>query len=59
MAMSLHEGDIEAAPLMTAPNRTACDYCDYSAVCGHEKQDGFRPIFDGDPWEAMEAIDNG
>lgn len=59
MALSLHEGDIGARPIRYAQNKTVCDYCEYKAVCCHESTDPFKSIFDGDPWEAMEAIDNG
>lgn len=59
MAISLHQGEISAVPLMYAQNKTACDYCEYKAVCGHEPKDEYKQIFDGDAWEAMEAINNG
>ncbi|MBQ6570689.1 MAG: PD-(D/E)XK nuclease family protein, partial [Clostridia bacterium] len=35
MAQSLCGGDIEALP--TVLSKSPCEYCDYSAVCGHEK----------------------
>lgn len=59
MGTNLHEGNIGADPIMYAQNKTVCDYCEYKAVCGHEATDHFKLIFDGDPWEAMEAINNG
>ena len=59
MGMNLHEGKIGANPLMYAQNKTVCDYCEYKAVCSHEDCDSFNHVFDDDPWEAMEAINNG
>lgn len=59
MAVNLHEGNIGATPLMFDKNKTACDYCEYKAVCAHENNDPFNQVFDGDPWEAMEVSDNG
>lgn len=59
MAENLHEGNIGATPLMYDKNKTACDYCEYKAVCAHEKNDPFNPVFEGDPWEAMEVSENG
>ncbi len=43
MAKTLRAGDIDAYPYNDKP----CEYCDYAAVCGHEKGDRMRaPSFD-------------
>lgn len=39
MAKTLREGDVDACPYVDDP----CQYCDYAAVCGHEKDDRIRP----------------
>ena len=38
MAEGLLEGDIRAYPIKTK-DRTACEYCDYKAVCGRDPED--------------------
>ncbi len=46
MANTLRQGDVDAAPFVTAAN-DPCRYCDYRAVCGHEAEDRVRqPQFD-------------
>ncbi len=56
MVSSLHGGRIEALPLRFSSQKTACDYCDYFAVCNHESDDEFKEIFDGDAWDAMKEV---
>ncbi len=43
MASALREGEIAAVPTETG-GRTACQYCDYRAVCGYEDGDRTREI---------------
>ncbi len=59
-------GDVEAAPVMEK-NRTACDYCPYSAACGFDRKNpvyGYRRMAkmeDKEIWERLkeEAADGG
>lgn len=57
MAQSLHNGKIEIMPLYEK-NKTACDYCDYSAVCAHEDDGCYKTKFEGEPWQALEEMCN-
>ncbi len=41
MADVLHNGDIDALPLMTS-SIDSCKQCDFHAICGHEDQDRVR-----------------
>ncbi len=59
MGEALHSGEIAADPLIRSKDKSACTYCEYNAICCHEKSDGGRDIFSGDAWEEMEAIKNG
>lgn len=59
MGDALHTGKIAAEPLIQSTYKNACTYCEYGAVCCHEKTDGGREIFKGDAWEEMEAMKNG
>lgn len=40
MGDDLLAGDIRALPIKDGDS-TACTYCDYKAICGHEQEDGF------------------
>lgn len=56
MAASLRRGDVAALPLRTEKN-TACDHCDFRAVCGHEPNDPVRFLLKTDNqavWEELE-----
>ncbi len=59
MASSLHDGVVDALPVSGGSYKNICSYCDYRYVCCHEETDGCREIFDGDAWEALEAMNNG
>ncbi|MCD7827509.1 MAG: PD-(D/E)XK nuclease family protein [Clostridiales bacterium] len=54
MALSLHKGKIDALPITGGNYSRTCQYCDYKAVCCHEENDGYRSVFKGDVWEALE-----
>ncbi len=59
MAQSLHNGKVDALPIFGGAYKRTCEYCDYKFVCCHEEDDRCREVFDGDAWEALEAMDNG
>ena len=59
MAVSLHNGRVEALPIYGTNYKNTCTYCDFRFVCCHEEDDACRAIFDGEPWEALEAMNNG
>jgi ATP-dependent helicase/nuclease subunit B len=54
MAELLHSGNVEALPLSGEYN--ACDWCPYSAVCGHEKDDKTREMIKLDRDKVMEEL---
>lgn len=43
MARTLYDGDIEAQPAVQG-NKSACDYCDYAAVCRHDRSEAERVL---------------
>ena len=55
MAEELQRGSIEAAP-SSGGAQTACDWCPYRAVCGHERDDPVREIAGMDQTKALEEI---
>ncbi len=59
MAVSLHNGKVEALPIYGTNYKNTCTYCDYRFVCCHEEDDPCREIFSGEPWEALEELNNG
>ena len=59
MAQSLHNGKVDALPIFGGAYKRTCEYCDYKFVCCHEEDDRCREVFEGDAWEALEAMDNG
>lgn len=59
MAQSLHSGKVDALPIFGGAYKKTCEYCEYKFVCCHEEDDRCREVFDGDAWEALEAMDNG
>ncbi len=57
MAKTLRDGDIAAVPTVS-DGRSACDWCAFRAVCGHEPSDPTRPILRRDNqaiWDELEA----
>lgn len=64
LAHLLYKGDIEACPTVSGDN-SACDFCDYSAVCRHDRSDTQRVLeklddsvlFEGD--SSLEGITRG
>ncbi|MBQ3150157.1 MAG: exodeoxyribonuclease V subunit gamma [Clostridia bacterium] len=46
MATQLKNGNIRALPV-TGSNHSACDYCDYRSVCGHEDGKGEKQRLSG------------
>ncbi len=54
MAKMLHDGDMAAVPMMS--DRSACDYCDFRAVCGREPDDPVRPILKLDNRTVFEQL---
>lgn len=44
MARTLYDGDIEAQPYVKPNGESACDYCDYAAVCRHDRSGQERPL---------------
>lgn len=42
MARELRKGDVSAVPL--SGGYDACQWCPYSAVCGHERDDSVREM---------------
>ncbi len=59
MASSLHEGKVHALPIYGSAYKNTCTYCDFRSVCCHEETDGYREVFEGDPWSALEELNNG
>lgn len=59
MASSLHSGRVDALPIYGGSYKKTCEYCDYKFVCGHEEGDRCRPVFEGDAWGELEAMNNG
>lgn len=55
MVQTLYSGDVSAQPLTGDYN--ACQYCPYSAVCGHEEDDGGRESFRCDKAEVLKRIE--
>lgn len=43
MVRTLYDGDIEAQPYVKG-NESACDYCDYAALCRHDRSDQERVL---------------
>ena len=43
IARTLYDGDVDACPIVK-PGYTACDYCDYAAVCRHDRSDSERVL---------------
>lgn len=56
MAEGLLEGDIRAYPIKDG-ERTACDYCDYKAVCGRDAEDPMNELKNQRFAAAMAAIE--
>ena len=54
MVDTLYGGDVAAVPLVGEHN--ACEYCPYSAVCGHEQEDGGRECLRLDKNETLRRI---
>ena len=57
MAKTLRAGDIAAQPVEGLGYRP-CDYCEFSAVCGHEKGDRVRWLYrfdKNDVWKQIEG----
>ncbi len=42
MAEQLHGGRVDNIPLLSKEGRLVCEYCEYQAVCGHEKDSSKR-----------------
>lgn len=54
MAVHLHQGDIEAVPLITAND--SCRYCDFHDICGHESEDTSREFTNKSLQEALDDL---
>lgn len=52
MALNLHKGEIPAYPV----DEKACEYCDYSSVCGFEDGDSYRKILCANDNEVIEML---
>ena len=58
MAGTLRQGDVAAIPV-EGLGYHPCDYCDYSAVCGHEKGDRVKFLKEFDDAEVWQAVSGG
>lgn len=54
MAETLYSGDVDADPLKG--DYDACRWCPYFPVCGHEKEDGGRELFQCDKAETLSKM---
>lgn len=57
MANSLRQGKIPALPVSGSDYKDICEYCDYSAVCGHESAGEYRYIKNYKQEEALSFLE--
>lgn len=53
-ATFLHNGRIEAKPILDGDYKNTCEYCDYKTVCRREESDDYETLFKGDAWTQIE-----
>ena len=58
MVTELHKGDVSAFPLQGG-RYNACEWCPYSSVCGHERDDPAREMQEWDRDAAMKELAAG
>ena len=58
MGETLHRGDIAAEPVFGS-GYDACEWCDYSAVCGHEDGGSVRKILKTDNDKVLKELEAG
>ncbi|MBR5423007.1 MAG: PD-(D/E)XK nuclease family protein [Clostridia bacterium] len=54
--MNIHEGKIPALPVEENGGRTACDYCDYAAICLKEQSAEKRTVMKTDHAQALKRL---
>lgn len=56
MAMSLHDGDVQALPAVS-PSLNSCDWCEYKCACGHEQGSEVRHVVEFKHSDALKRLE--